>query len=384
MKKIDIVYPSSLSSLIGPSQTITRLKNARDVFFNHGIELNVFDKKTKDFTGKNFLKKKIKNKILGSERLFAIIYLIRFELNRFLFIKDYCKKKRDVDIVVFHHITSFIFFTMLNKNLKVKMILFQHNSGDISKMGKKRFPKIKTYFHIRVIENLFFKKIHLLKKIVFISKYAKNNFNKKNPQFSKKTETIINGIPDIDYKIDYSVNSNETINLITVGTVSTRKGQDIIIKALANLNSKTLSQFRLTVVGEGPELIEFKELALNLRVHENIQFVGKKEQNQVFKFLKKSSVFVLMSHSEGLPLSILEALRFGLPIITSNVDGCPETVSNSNGFIINPDVSELTHVLKKLKCEDLNLMSRKSRELFENDYKFESFLNNYIILMNGV
>ena len=384
MKKIDIVYPSSLSSLIGPSQTITRLKNARDVFFNHGIELNVFDKKTKDFTGKNFLKKKIKNKILGSERLFAIIYLIRFELNRFLFIKDYCKKKRDVDIVVFHHITSFIFFTMLNKNLKVKMILFQHNSGDISKMGKKRFPKIKTYFHIRLIENLFFKKIHLLKKIVFISKYAKNNFNNKNPQFSKKTETIINGIPDIDYKIDYSVNSNETINLITVGTVSTRKGQDIIIKALANLNSKTLSQFRLTVVGEGPELIEFKELALNLRVHENIQFVGKKEQNQVFKFLKKSSVFVLMSHSEGLPLSILEALRFGLPIITSNVDGCPETVSNSNGFIINPDVSELTHVLKKLKCEDLNLMSRKSRELFENDYKFESFLNNYIILMNGV
>lgn len=88
-----------------------------------------------------------------------------------------------------------------------------------------------------------------------------------------------------------------------------------------------------------------------------------------------------MSHSEGLPLSILEALRFGLPIITTNVDGCPETVSNKNGFIINPDAAELTDIMKKININELKSMSDNSRELFEENYKFELFLEKYINLM---
>lgn len=384
MKKIDIVYPSSLDSHIGPSQTITRLKDSRNIFLQHDIELNVFDRKLKNSKSKRYLKGKIQNKILGSERIYAYVYIIRFELNRFKFIKNYCAKKRDVDIVVFHHLTSFLFFSMMNKNQSLKLVLFQHNSGDILDMGKKRFPKIKNSLHYKIIENLFLKKINRLDRIVFISNFSKKNFDKKNPKFKDKTETIINGIPDIDYNIDYNANSDEIIKLITVGTVSKRKGQDIILKALANLGEKIISNFHLTVVGEGPEYLQFKQLASDLNIEKNVRFVGKKEQNEVFNLLKKSSAFILMSHSEGLPLSILEALRFGLPIITSNVDGCPETVSNNNGFVIKPEVSELTHILKNLNIDELKIMSKNSRELFEKDYKFESFLENYIKLMIGV
>ena len=150
------------------------------------------------------------------------------------------------------------------------------------------------------------------------------------------------------------------------------------------MDKKLLSNFRLIIVGVGPEYNEFKQLATDLNIEDNVQFVGEKEQNEVFKLLNKSSVFILMSHSEGLPLSILEALRVGLPIITSNAGGCPETVRNKNGFVIKPDVLELTHILKKLNIDELNIMSKKSRELFEKDYKFESFLNQYIKLMKDV
>jgi len=54
MKKIDIIYPGSLASHIGPSQTINRLKAARNIFIQHDIELNIFDRKVKKFKGKKY------------------------------------------------------------------------------------------------------------------------------------------------------------------------------------------------------------------------------------------------------------------------------------------------------------------------------------------
>jgi|APSaa5957512535_1039671.scaffolds.fasta_scaffold01328_6 glycosyltransferase involved in cell wall biosynthesis len=381
MIKIDIIYPRSLAAAIGPSQTIKRLINSRDIFLKHNIDLNVFYLNVKNFKGKTFLKEKIQNKILGSKRLYAYLYLIRSEFNTGKFIKNYCNKKRAVDIAVFHNVTAFIFFTMFNKNKSTKLVLFQHNNGDISDMGKKQFPQLKNSPHIKIIENAFFNRITRLDRIVFISNFAKNNFDSKHKTFKNKTATILNGIPDIDKNVKYNVKTKEPIKLITVGTVSKRKGQDIILRALANLDKNLLNNYHLTVVGEGPEYVQFKQLAADLNIEKNVQFVGEKEQHEVFEHLKMSSIFILMSHSEGLPLSILEALRFGLPIITTNVDGCPETVSNKNGFIINPDAAELTDIMKKININELKSMSDNSRELFEENYKFELFLEKYINLM---
>ena len=75
MKKVDIVYPGSLSSAIGPSQIIKRLKDSENIFIENNIELNVFDRKIKSFKGKKYLKTKIKNEIFGSEILYAYLYI---------------------------------------------------------------------------------------------------------------------------------------------------------------------------------------------------------------------------------------------------------------------------------------------------------------------
>lgn len=381
IKKVDIVYPGSITSPIGPSQIIKRLKDSKKTFIKNNIELNVFDRKLKNFRGKKYLKSKIKNKILGSKILYGYLYILRLEFNRFKFIRDYCKKNRDVDIVVFDHVTAFIYFTMMNKNKNVKIVLFQHNSGDILEMGKKRFPLLKNSLHLKIIENIFYNRVDKLDRIVFISNFAKNFFDVMNPKLKFKTVTIINGIPDIDYQIVDKQNLEGIIKLISVGTVSNRKGQDIIIKALSNLDEKTLSMFRLIIVGQGPEYNEFKQLAYDLNVDKYVQFTGNKEQNEVFELVKNSSVFILMSHTEGLPISILEALRVGLPIITTNVGGCPETVINNNGFVIKPDVLELTEILKNINRDELIIMSKNSRELFEKKFKYETFLENYIKLI---
>lgn len=376
-KIVDVVYPGFLNSNIGPSQTMRRLDAAKEVFLKHNISLNIFCKQK---TGSNVSNKK--SPLSKYKKYFlnnVLFYTLKNELAILFFIIKYIKRKTDSEIVVFHHITAFYFYCFFNKKSK-KIILFQHNEGSPFKMSETKFPSLKksiiySFFKKKIVAE--FKKVD---KFVFISNYGEKNFNNLYPKYSNKSVTVSNGIPDKVFNKVY--NPTKTIKLITVGTVSYRKGQNIIIESLSNLTSNL--NYHLTIVGDGPQLEEFIELSKKLNVSGSVTFVGPKKRDEVDELLLSSDVFILMSNSEGLPLSILEAIRFGLPVITTNVAGCPEPVSNNNGFIISPNSNELSDILSTLEIDSLPKMSKNSRELFKKEYTFESFLGKYIDLITSL
>ncbi len=77
----------------------------------------------------------------------------------------------------------------------------------------------------------------------------------------------------------------------------------------------------------------------------------------------------LMSNNEGLPISIIEAMRAGLPIISTNISGIPEQVTSFyNGILIKPIVSDLVNVLNDLSKYDWKTMGENSRKRFENEF----------------
>jgi glycosyltransferase involved in cell wall biosynthesis len=377
--RVDVVYPGSLNSNIGPSQTMRRLDAAKEVFIKHNISLNIFCKQKpfSNLSNKITQLSKYKNYFLNN----VLFYTLKNELSILFFVLKYIKRKTDSEVVVFHHITSFYFYCVFSKKSK-KIILFQHNEGDPFKIYETKFPSLKK----SVIYSFFKKKIvnefNKVDKFIFISNYGKKNFDILYPKYYNKTITISNGISDKVFNKIY--NPNKIIKLITVGTVSYRKGQNIIIESLSKLPSNLKLNYHLTIVGDGPQFEEFVKLSEKLNVSENITFVGPKKRDEVDKYLLLSDVFILMSNSEGLPLSILEAIRFGLPVITTNIAGCPEPVSNNNGFIISPNSNELSNILSSLKIDSLIKMSKNSRELFKKEYNFESFLEKYIDLITRV
>jgi glycosyltransferase involved in cell wall biosynthesis len=250
-------------------------------------------------------------------------------------------------------------------------------------MGIKRFPLIKYSPHLTLIKLLFKYYNSRLSKIVFISEFASRKFQAQNQKLSEKVLTIINGIDDIHYKLRKKEWSKDIINLITVGTVSNRKGQDILIKSISKLSNINKQKIHLTIVGGGPQIEEFKSLAEDLELKTNVSFLGRVDSNSIPSLLQESSAFVLISNSEGLPLSNIEALRCGLPIITSNVDGCPETVNGKNGFSISPNANDLTIVLEKLFTVDLIEMGKESRSLFEEKFHFDFFSKKYIEMIKS-
>lgn len=375
--KVDIVYPGNIESSIGPSKIIKRINNSKDLFTSNNIILNVFLKKKK--INKSAFKISALNKDNINNN--AFLYTLKNELVILLFTLKYILKNNSSDIVIFDHLSSFYFYSLFSLKRK-KIILFQHNDGNPFSMSEVKFPSLKNSALFSFYKKQLIKKFKDVTLFVFIAKYGKKNFSRLYPKYSNNSIVIPNGIPDKENHKIY--NPGNLINLICVGTVSYRKGQNIIINSLHNLASESLLKYHLTIVGDGPQLQEFKLLTRELNIDKNVTFTGNLNENEVNEFLLASDVFILMSNSEGLPLSILEAIRFGLPVITTDIAGCPEPVSNLNGFVISPDSKELSSVLHSLNVDQLKVMSKKSRQLFEEEYKFESFLQKYIEMIKNI
>ena len=85
-----------------------------------------------------------------------------------------------------------------------------------------------------------------------------------------------------------------------------------------------------------------------------------------------------MSSNEGLPISILEAMRVGMPIIGTNVAGIPECIENGyNGFLLEPDEKQLSSLLKKLPEYDWERMGKNSRDKFEREFTFDRMMKEF-------
>lgn len=98
-----------------------------------------------------------------------------------------------------------------------------------------------------------------------------------------------------------------------------------------------------------------------------MKFLGFKKNIQ--KILNDAQLFVLITNYEGLPISIIEALRTGLPVIASNVGGIPELVKNHrNGYLVS-DVLSIQNALIKLQDPARRAMfGIKSRKIYEKSY----------------
>jgi len=178
----------------------------------------------------------------------------------------------------------------------------------------------------------------------------------------KKIFVIHNGIADIEQGL-LADPVNETAILTMVARVAQPKNFVSLLDALALIDDKYL----LRVVGDGPELSHVQEYAKKLGIEKKIDFMG--SRNDVPVILASSDIFILSSDWEGFPISIIEAMRAGLPIIASNVGGISEAViENRNGYMVPRGDAELLSRAIRLLLSDKKKrqkMGQCSRVFFE-------------------
>jgi glycosyltransferase involved in cell wall biosynthesis len=133
--------------------------------------------------------------------------------------------------------------------------------------------------------------------------------------------------------------------LVMVGRLQAPKDPLTFVRALATLGGQ---DFDALLVGDGPERALVEEEVRRLGIEALVRLLG--ERSDVPELLRRADIFVLSTRSEGLPLSVLEAMAAGLPVVASNVGGVPELViDGETGLLVPPgDPHSLAGAIERL------------------------------------
>ncbi len=154
--------------------------------------------------------------------------------------------------------------------------------------------------------------------------------------------------------------SAAAVRIIAVGRLSAEKGFAILIDAVARLRMDGLA-VNLRLIGEGPERAMLEQAVAGLGLQDAVTFVGELDPDGVQRELASADIFCLSSFNEGLPISIMEAMATGLPVVTTWIAGIPELAEHGVTALCVPPgrADELANALQRL-CDDPELRTQLS------------------------
>lgn len=219
--------------------------------------------------------------------------------------------------------------SLLSKLFSIPHIISIHG-GDIYDPTQKRSP------HQYVITRMLIRfLLNHADKIIAQSSDTKNNCEKYYKS-KRSIEVIplpyeIPSFPKIEKK-DIGLDEQKKY-IIGMGMLVPRKGFDIFIKALAQLDDSVEG----IIAGSGPELEYLKSVAYDLGISDRVHFVGHIQGERKFHYLLSADVFILPSLHEPFGIVLQEAMAAGLPIVSTNNGGQSDfIVDGENGLLVSP------------------------------------------------
>jgi len=343
-------------------------KNTNVLHFRYGFKLGGVEKFILSIIQNTKLEDKIKHHILIFndsyddfliEELKALgceVFIIKkadtrnpltvFKIVKFL-------KKYKIDVVHSHDPGGFKWISMCKLFVTgIKQVFTSHDTDVVTNLSK-----IDKFLISKVVD-----------KNAAISKSILNEF--KNSGAVKNTELVYNCInlekfAGINEKIDFHSEELKIVNLAWLWLP--KKGQDVLIKALGECKKHGI-KFSCDFIGG-----TFDEYSHNIienlvkqnNLEENLNFQGKKDN--IPQLLANYNLFIFPSRYEGLPLSLLEGLAAGLPVISSNINGSNEIITNEeNGLLFESE----NHNELAEKISDLYNNRQKMQNLAKNGYNY--------------
>ncbi len=134
-----------------------------------------------------------------------------------------------------------------------------------------------------------------------------------------------------------SLNQPSVFTFLYIGQLIPRKGLRCLILACAMLRSRNLTQYRVVLVGSGPQQEELLRLVQSNHLQEQFDFVGQQAYAKLGSYLRMASVLVLPTLADVWGMVIPEAMLFGRPVICSKQAGAAELIQDGvNGFCFDP------------------------------------------------
>ena len=253
-----------------------------------------------------------------------------------------------------------------------------------------RIPHVGTLHDIHMVQEVP-SRIRQLKvalalgtRLVAVSNQMNEFYRQRVTWRKDRILTIHNGIRPVRIEAPVTRESlsiaQDALVLICVGRLIPLKRVQDAIQALHAIGGSIPAT--LVVVGEGPEMPRLQGLAAQLGVADRVRFLG--ARRDVPALLRVADLFLQCSDTEGLSMSIIEALHAGLPCIVTQVGGNPELVhQDENGALYrHSDVAALTARVTRLaqNPELRRQMGERSRQSAQRDFTIEACTEKYVSL----
>lgn len=316
-------------------------------------------------TIKKYLKE---NKVFKIPTFIYSYYKSKNTDNRYIYYKNILKSipenEGEYDVAIAYAGPTEIIDAYITHKVKAK-----------KKIGWVHFDISKHKINEKLYENLYEK----FDKIFTVSNEANKKLNEIIPSTVNKSEVLLNIISKelINEMAKEDINFDNEFNgikIVTVGRLSKEKGQDLAIKALANLK-KGGYKVRWYCVGEGNSREEYESLIKDNKLEEDFILLG--ATPNPYPYIKNSDIYVQTSRHEGYCLTLAEAKCLCKPIVTTNFNGAYEQLDNNiNGIIVEYNEYEIYNAVKKILSNN-NLKNKLIKNLIDKDINTISEINKF-------
>lgn len=198
-------------------------------------------------------------------------------------------------------------------------------------------------------------------------------------KFGVESIVVNNGIDTSMFKLRQQEGMNRPMRLIQVSRLDyKKKGQDLLIKAVAKLNGLIEVDF----IGDGEDLVYLNDLSRSQDVERYIHFLGKKPQSFISENLQNYDLFVQPSRYEGFGLTVAEAMAAQVPVLVTEGEGPAEITCNEKyGWTFkNGDVDDLVNKIVCIQRHYAEAMDKaeKARQYVCNNYDVSVTARKYL------
>ncbi|MBF7072250.1 glycosyltransferase family 4 protein [Glaciecola sp. MH2013] len=209
-------------------------------------------------------------------------------------------------------------------------------------------------------------------KIIAVSNYDKELAIKYAVADTSQLQVIWNGVPDTTSVVAKTCSERDTSipTILMLARFEQPKNFSLLLNSLSAIEN---SVWQAKFVGDGPDLLAVKALCDELNLSHKVTFLGWRKD--IPQLLADADIFTLISDWEGLPLSILEAMRAGLPVIASDVGGVKEAVDHKqSGLLVsNKQTRTIVNAFEQLLNDELlrKTMGSNGRARFNSLFTVE-------------
>jgi glycosyltransferase involved in cell wall biosynthesis len=330
----------------------------------------------------------------------AVLDVYSKNITPFRFIPTYVTKSFFKKALVYlSAIFRLIYICITDRQLKILHIHHASRGSFLRKsilvlIGKLFGKKVILHIHGGGFHNYYAKSKLLRPYIRFILEHAdavvclsENWRTYYSTTFKLRRLEVINNV--IEEASIENVLKNGTVNLLFLGHITEKKGVYDLLKVLGSNKPAFKNKLTVTIGGIGDEE-KLNRAISDYDFNGDVKFAGWVSGTKKAELLNKCDVYVLPSYNEGLPISILEAMSYGKPVISTNVGGIPEIVKPGyNGWLFKPgDHAALNSIMEEVlenreRLKEYGNNSMKTTSNYTPKAVVKSLEKLYAKMLNG-